>query len=125
MKLTALLTLCDSWVENNIPDEAKLFMINQIEGRVQVEGMRLDPSEIVQYAASDLEDEDLELLVPVPYDDLYVRWMIAQYYWYMGEYEVYQNEKAMFDSAWSRWLLYLCRTEHTGANEGRNPYDHP
>ena len=42
----------------------------------------------------------------------------------MGEYEVYQNEKAMFDSAWNRWLLYLCRTERTGANEGRNPYDH-
>ena len=78
----------------------------------------------VTYAEASFHGKYLVLLVPPPYDELYVRWMIAQYYWYMGEYEVYQNEKAMFDSAWNRWLLYLCRTERTGANEGRNPYDH-
>ncbi len=42
------------------------------------------------------------------YRDVYVCWMVAMYYWHMGEYEEYQNKKAMFDAAWTRFERDVC-----------------
>ena len=118
MKLAALLTLCDTWAENSIPDEAKLFLINQIEGRIQVEGMRLDPAEILQYGEADMEDEDLVLLVPPPYDELYRHYLERCIHYANGETELCNNASAAWNSAFLTFRDFWFRT-HTPRREAR------
>ena len=42
------------------------------------------------------------------YRDVYLYWMISMYYYHMGEYEEYQNKKAMFEAAWIRFERDVC-----------------
>lgn len=42
------------------------------------------------------------------YRDVYVFWLISMYYYHMGEYEEYQNKKAMFDDVWVRFERDVC-----------------
>lgn len=57
-------------------------------------------------------DEDEEpagtLALDLRYRDVYVFWMISMYYYHMGEYEEYQNKKAMFEAAWIRFERDVC-----------------
>ena len=55
-----------------------------------------------------------QLVLAERYRDVYLFWMKAMYYWHMGEYETYQNEKAMFDEAWARLELDVCFERHMG-----------
>ncbi len=42
------------------------------------------------------------------YRDVYVFWMVSMYYYHMGEYEEYQNKKAMFEAVWTRFERDVC-----------------
>jgi hypothetical protein len=58
------------------------------------------------------EDEDLStvLLVPAPYDDIYVRWLEAQIDYTNGEYGKYNNSIAMYNAAYTAFANYYNRT---------------
>lgn len=58
------------------------------------------------------EDEELttELLVPHPYDDIYLRWLEAQIDYANGEYGKYNNSIAMYNNAYSAYAKYYNRT---------------
>ena len=58
------------------------------------------------------EDVELtkELLVPAPYDDIYIHWLEAQVDYTNGEYGKYQNSKAMYNTSYDAYKNYYNRT---------------
>ena len=58
------------------------------------------------------EDADLAttLLVPPPYDDIYLRWIETQIDYANGEYGKYNNSMAMYNTAYSAYANHYNRT---------------
>lgn len=58
------------------------------------------------------EDVDLTtvMLVPAPYDDIYLRWLEAQIDYANGEYGKYNNSIVAYNDAYSRFERYHNRT---------------
>ena len=59
-----------------------------------------------------------ELLVPAPYDDIYIRYLEMQIDYANGEYGKYNNSKVMFNTAYSDFEKYYNR-EHMPLNRGK------
>ena len=55
-------------------------------------------------------DLQTELLVPAPYDEVYLRWIEAQIDYHNGEYEKYNNSMDMFNTAYEGYQNYYNRT---------------
>ena len=51
-----------------------------------------------------------ELLVPHPYDEVYIRWLEAQIDYANGEYGKYNNSITMYNAAYSAFEKYYNRT---------------
>jgi len=51
-----------------------------------------------------------ELLIPHPYDEIYIRWLEAQIDYANGEYEKYNNSIAMYNAAYLAFERYYNRT---------------
>ena len=59
-----------------------------------------------------------ELLVPAPYDDIYIRYIEIQIDYANGEYGKYNNSKVMFNVAYSDFEKYYNR-EHMPLKRGK------
>ena len=55
-------------------------------------------------------DLETELLVPSPYDEVYLRWLEAQIDYYNGEYGRYNNAILLFNAAWDELDRHLRRS---------------
>ena len=51
-----------------------------------------------------------KLLVPHPYDDVYIKWLEAQIDYANGEYGKYNNSITMYNTAYSAFEKYYNRT---------------
>ena len=58
----------------------------------------------------DSTDIQTELLVPAPYDEVYLRWMEAQIDYHNGEYGKYNNAVDMFTTSYEAYQNYYNRT---------------
>lgn len=66
------------------------------------------------------EDTDLqtELLVPAPYDEVYLRWLEAQIDYHNHEYDSYNNAIIMFNTAFEAYAAYY-NQHHMPVSRGR------
>lgn len=55
-------------------------------------------------------DPETELLIPEPYDEVYLRWLEAQIDYTNGEYAKYNNSIEMFNTLWNGFRNYYNRT---------------
>ena len=77
------------------------------EAKEHIEATRND----ISFTGYDsLTDSQTELLVPEPYDEMYLRWMEAQIYYYNGEYDKYNNAIDLFNTAFEGYKNYYNRT---------------
>lgn len=61
---------------------------------------------------------DTVLLVPSPFDEVYLRWMEAQIDYHNGEYDKYNNAIIMYNTAFESFQNYYNRT-HMPVQKGR------
>lgn len=85
----------DAVKPNAYGEEDKTRWINQLDGMVQRIVMQKD--EAVQYSYPD--DMDKELLIPFPFEDTYVFYVMAQIDFLNREYDNYNNAMTMFNNA--------------------------
>lgn len=81
---------------NAYSDESLNDWLNECEAMVQREIMLTVPDEIVQYAFP--EDRDKELILPRPYDALYVTYIIMMIQYVQEEYAAYNNTNLMYQT---------------------------
>ena len=83
--------------------------LSELDGKLAFETYRVQ--EWHPYDATD--DLSTELLVPYPWDGLYVHHLAAQTYFADGEYDRYENERAMCEQQLAEFKAYLMRTQST------------
>ena len=59
---------------------------------------------------SDTDPDSTELLIPTPFDEVYLRWMEAQIDYHNGEYGKYNNAVDMFNTVYESYQSYYNRT---------------
>ena len=77
----------------------KKFIIDTHEG-----------DEVTFNGYDDSTDLYTELLVPAPFDEVYMRWMEAQIDYHNGEYEKYNNAIDMYNTAYNGYMNHYNRT---------------
>ncbi len=60
-----------------------------------------------------------ELLIPHPYDDIYLRWLESQIDYANGEYGKYNNSIAMYNTAYVAFTNYYNRTHMPISKQSR------
>lgn len=58
---------------------------------------------------NDKTPQDTELLVPAPFDEIYLRWLEAQIDYANGEYDKYNNSILMYKAAYDGYANYYNR----------------
>lgn len=90
----------------------KVKWLSVLDGIIKAE--IIDTHEGAEEVTFDGYDEDADLstvlLVPAPYDSIYLRWLEAQIDYANGEYDRYNNAVQAYNDAYSAFRNYYNRT---------------
>lgn len=102
----------DALKPNSYPQGEKIRWLNTLDGMVK--SMIVDTHEGGNMVAFHgyTEDTDLttELLVPAPYDELYIFWLESKIDYSNGETGRYNNSISMYNAAYAEYANYYNRT---------------
>ncbi len=111
MKIAEAIGTIDKLKHNAYEPEIKTMWLSKLDGRIKNE--ILDTHENKTQAFSGYDENtpiDTELLVPAPYDDIYLKWLEAQIDYYNGEYGRYNNSIIKFNTAYENFASFYNRT---------------
>lgn len=103
MKLIEAINKIDALKQNTFTQEDKIGWLSTLDGIIKSE--IIDTHEGAnKYTFSGYDEStplDTELIVPSPYDDIYIKWLEAQIDYHNGEIGKYSNSMTMYNSAYS------------------------
>ena len=115
MKLQEVLTQIDHVKPNQYDDATLVRWVSGLDGLLYNEIIswhdpqaekQWDPSVLPYRAAGGMTEE---LLVPAPYDDIYVKYLCAQVDYHNAEFERYNNSMVMYNMALSAYADWVNR----------------
>ena len=114
MKIIEAIRLIDSLKPNTYTDSEKVAWLSRLDGVVK--RLIVDTHEgweDVTFSGYDVNtDTQTEMLVPAPFDDIYLRWLEAQIDYANGEYEHYNNSITVYKDVYDGYANWYNRT-HT------------
>lgn len=113
MTIMDALAHIDAVKPNSYSQEEKIYWLSVLDGTVKKEIIDIysdAEGEFDGYTAD--TSPTTELLIPHPYDDIYVHWLAMRMDLASGEYGRYQNSAELFNSAYTAYERYYGRT-HT------------
>ena len=111
MKIIEAINRIDALVHNTYTQTEKVAWLSTLDGIVKdgiIDTHEGDPVTFNGYGPN--TDINTELLVPAPYDEVYLRWLEAQIYYNNGEYKKYNNTVDMFNVALQNYKVHYNRT---------------
>ena len=84
-----------------------LKWINVIEGRIQVEVMGKGKDDLISYTEG---TDNRELLIPHPYDEVYIYYLCAMTDFYNEELETYAIDAAVFEQKFDEFKRFYIKT---------------
>lgn len=112
MKLIEAINKIDALKQNTFSNTEKIGWLSTLDGIIKKE--IIDTHEgadnVTFNGYDDSTPNDTELLVPAPYDDIYIKWLEAQIDYGNSEIGKYNNSMAMFNAAYSNYERYYNRT---------------
>ena len=116
MKLQQAIDRVDEMRPNMQSRTLKLDWLSELDGLIWEELIvkhHLLPGEEIRLAARPEYDEDTDegqkLLVPAPYDNIYLYWLMAKIDEQTLETEKYNNDRAMFNASYESFSDYWTR----------------
>ena len=111
MTVNKLMTTVDSMYPNTFNAQDKLDWLNQIEHTffLEVVSNRENPDEIVFDAYTDAAEEKT-LIIPDPYAEMYIKYLLSQIDQYNGDFARYNNTSMLFNMAYQTACDYWSRT---------------
>ena len=112
MKIIEAINQIDSLKHNTYTQGDKVAWLSRLDAMVKKHIIDThEGSEAVTFTGyDDNTDLQTELLIPAPYDEVYLRWMEAQIDYHNGEYDRYNNAIDMFHTAYEGYQNYYNRT---------------
>jgi hypothetical protein len=112
MTLIEAINTINNLKPNTYSHSDKVKWLSTLDGIIKTE--IIDTHEGAEQVTFDGYDEDAdlatELLVPAPYDSIYLRWLDAQIDYANGEYTRYNNGVQAYNDAYSAFERYYNRT---------------
>lgn len=96
---------------NNYSHSEKVKWLSNLDGIIKKEIIDTHEggSDIVFNGYDDDTPIEQELLVPAPYDDLYIKWLESQIDYNNAEYGKYNNSSMAYNNAYSAFERYYNR----------------
>ena len=111
MTIIEALNKIDSLKPNNYSQADKIKWLSNIDGIIKAE--IIDTHEggqgIVFNGYEDTTSVETEMLVPYPYDDIYIKWLESQIDYNNAEYQKYNNSTTAYNNAYSAFERYYNR----------------
>lgn len=111
MKIKDAINQIDGQKHNTYSQAEKISWLSRLDSMVK--RLIIDTHEggedITFTGYDDKTDLDTELLVPAPFDEMYIRWLEAQIDYTNGEYDKYNNSILMYQTAYDGYANYYRR----------------
>lgn len=107
MNILEVIKQCDDLKPNQYAEADKVRWVKNIEKQIEIE--IINTHEPIENVHSEKELCD-ELIVPIPYCDLYIKYLMAQIDFANGEMGRYNNSAIMFNIAYQGYADYYNRT---------------
>ena len=111
MTVQEALTAIDNRSPNAYGITDKLAWLSSLDGQIRAEIIDTheggDDVEFTGYDAS--TDQNTEMLVPAPFDEMYIRWLEAQIDYANEEYDRYNNSILMYQTAYDGYSSWYNR----------------
>ena len=121
MKISEAISAVDSLKPNTYTPEDKVGWLSNLDARVKTQIIDAHESEykVFFYGYDSILDQETELLVPAPYDEMYLRWLEAQIDYHNGEDDRYNNAIMLFNNAYEGYKKHYTRTHMPISNGTR------
>ena len=102
----------DNLLHNVYSREDKITWLSRLDMEVKQTVMDSYESPKICYFGgyNEFTPDTMVLLVPAPYDDMYLKWLEAQIHYHNGEYDKYNNAMAMYQTVFDAFANYYRRT---------------
>lgn len=107
MLISEAITYCEYMTGQVVASEQLVRWLSELDGRLAFEFYRT--GEWAPYDPTD--DTGAELLVPFPWDGMYVHHLAAKTYFSNGEYDRYENERVMSEQTLADFRSFMQRTQ--------------
>lgn len=111
MKIIEAINRIDSLKHNTYTEADKVAWLSRLDAMVKTHIIDTHEGgdDVIFTWYDDSTDLQTDLLVPTPYDEVYLRWMEAQIDYHNGEYDKYNNAIDMFHAAYEGYQNYYNR----------------
>jgi len=106
MTIAEAIAAADAVKPNAFEDSVKIRWLNELEGRIAITLMLMSPAEAAQLQYT-TADEEKELLIDPPFDDLYPLWLQAKIDFANGEYDKYANTMQVYNTHYSSFACWF------------------
>jgi hypothetical protein len=111
MTIAEAISRVDSLKPNTYTYDDKVSWLSTLDTKVKTQV--IDAHESDQSFSfngyNEMTDSNQELLVPAPYDEMYVYWLTAMIDYYNNEDARYNNAVILFDNSYERYKSYYTR----------------
>ena len=123
MKIVEAISKVDTLKPNTYTPEDKIEWLSTLDSRVKSQIIDThEGSEKVLFRGYDSStDQDTELLVPAPYDEMYLRWLEAMIDYHNSDDGHYNNAIILFNNAYEGFKRFYTRT-HMPISTGGNRF---
>lgn len=114
MKIIEAVNQIDNLKPNTYTDSEKVAWLSRMDGAVKrlIIDTHKGAEEVTFTGYDDTTDKQTEMLVPAPFDDIYLRWLEAQIDYANSEYERYNNSIMAYKDIYDGYANWYNRT-HT------------
>lgn len=112
MTIQEAISRLDALKYNTYTNAEKIEWLSRLDGMVKrhIIDAHEGGENVIFQGYGEETDTDTELLVPEPYDEIYLRWMEAQIDYSNGEYDRYNASILLFNTEYEAYSAYYLRT---------------
>ena len=112
MKIIEAISAIDALKQNTYTQSDKVAWLSNVDSKVKrlIIDTHEGGEEVTFTGYNDATDLETELLVPAPYDEVYLRWLEAMIDYNNGEYGKYNNSINMYNTAYAGFQNHYNRT---------------
>lgn len=112
MDINQAIAKSDFICPNTVDNKEKIFVLSQLDGRVKTDIFdKYDTDDGSGFSGyTENTSMDTDLLIPYPFDNIYVSRLVAEMYLLLGENDEYNNWLIMFNSEYEAYERYYAQS---------------